>query len=105
MGEHSDVDAVLAFAAECDVVTFDHEHVPADVLAALDEAGAVMHPSPEALVFAQDKLEMRTRLTALGIPCPRWTSALTVDEVTVTEGVRNIAAAPREIPLDVPSAG
>ena len=82
VGAHSDVDAVLAFAAECDVVTFDHEHVPADVLAALAEAGAVMHPSPEALVFAQDKLEMRTRLTALAIPCPRWAQALSVEEVT-----------------------
>lgn len=82
VGAHSDVDAVLAFAAECDVVTFDHEHVPADVLAALTAAGVTMHPTPEALVFAQDKLAMRERLTALGIPCPRWTSALTVDGVT-----------------------
>jgi len=82
VGAHSDVDAVLAFAAECDVVTFDHEHVPADVLAALADAGVVMHPTPQALVFAQDKLEMRERLTALGVPCPRWARALTVDEVT-----------------------
>jgi 5-(carboxyamino)imidazole ribonucleotide synthase len=82
IGAHSDVDAVLAFAAECDVVTFDHEHVPADVLAALADAGVVMHPSPQALVFAQDKLEMRERLTALGVPCPRWARALTVDEAT-----------------------
>lgn len=30
---------------------------------------------------------------------------VTVDGVTITEGVRNIAAAPREIPLDEPAAG
>src|SRR5690606_22990556 len=78
VGAHSDVEAVLEFAAACDVVTFDHEHVPADVLAALAGAGVVMHPTPEALVFAQDKLEMRERLTSLGIPCPRWAKALTV---------------------------
>lgn len=82
VGAHDDAEAVLAFAAECDVVTFDHEHVPADVLAALAEAGAVMHPSPQALVFAQDKLAMRARLTELGVPCPRWAAASTVDEVT-----------------------
>jgi len=81
VGAHDDVEAVLAFAAECDVVTFDHEHVPADVLAALAGAGTVMHPTPEALVFAQDKLAMRARLTGLGIPCPRWAAATTVEEV------------------------
>jgi 5-(carboxyamino)imidazole ribonucleotide synthase len=41
-----------------------------------------MHPTPEALVFAQDKLAMRERLGALGIPCPRWVSARTADEVS-----------------------
>ncbi len=81
VGAHSDVDAVLAFARECDVVTFDHEQVPADVLGALAAAGVVMHPTPEALVFAQDKLAMRERLTALGIPCPRWAVARTAADV------------------------
>lgn len=82
VGEHTDVDAVLAFARECDVVTFDHEQVPADVLAALAAAGVVMQPTPEALVFAQDKIEMRRRLTDLGIPCPRWAEAHTAADVT-----------------------
>ncbi|MFC7491549.1 MULTISPECIES: 5-(carboxyamino)imidazole ribonucleotide synthase [unclassified Knoellia] len=81
VGAHSDVEAVLAFARECDVVTFDHEQVPADVLAALAQAGVAMHPTPEALVFAQDKLAMRKRLTALAIPCPRWVSARTPADV------------------------
>ncbi|PRY55884.1 5-(carboxyamino)imidazole ribonucleotide synthase [Knoellia remsis] len=82
VGAHTDVDAVVAFARECDVVTFDHEHVPSDVLAALAENGVPMHPSPAALVFAQDKLAMRERLTALGIPCPRWASVRSAEEVT-----------------------
>ena len=72
VGDHRDIATVLAFAAQCDVVTFDHEHVPADVLAALVAAGVPLHPSPEALRYAQDKLAMRARLTALGLPCPRW---------------------------------
>jgi 5-(carboxyamino)imidazole ribonucleotide synthase len=72
VGEHSDVEAVRAFARECDVVTFDHEHVPAEVLSALEADGVVLHPSPSALVFAQDKLAMRRRLTNIGVACPRW---------------------------------
>ena len=72
VGAHDDLEAVREFARGCDVVTFDHEHVPADVLAALLDDGVALHPHPDALHFAQDKLAMRERLTALGIPCPRW---------------------------------
>ena len=42
------------------------------LLAALLADGVPLHPHPDALHFAQDKLAMRERLTALGIPCPRW---------------------------------
>jgi 5-(carboxyamino)imidazole ribonucleotide synthase len=72
VGSHADIEAVRAFARECDVVTFDHEHVPAEVLAALEADGVILHPSRDALVFAQDKLAMRRRLTDIGIACPAW---------------------------------
>lgn len=82
VGEHSDVEAVRAFARECDVVTFDHEHVPTDVLDALVADGVAVRPGPEALLHAQDKLVMRESLTAAGVPCPRWVAASTAEEVT-----------------------
>ena len=72
VGSHADLEAVRAFARDCDVVTFDHEHVPADVLAALEADGVALHPTPAALVFAQDKLAMRRRLTEIDVTCPRW---------------------------------
>jgi len=72
VGSHTDIEAVRAFARECDVVTFDHEHVPAEVLAALEADGVILHPSRDALVFAQDKLAMRRRLADIGIACPVW---------------------------------
>ena len=81
VGTHHDLEAVRALAARTDVVTFDHEHVPADVLATLVADGTRVHPTPEALVHAQDKVAMRRRLTELGIPCPRWTVARTPDDV------------------------
>ncbi|WP_406831885.1 5-(carboxyamino)imidazole ribonucleotide synthase [Pedococcus sp. KACC 23699] len=82
VGDHTDVEAVLAFAQECDVVTFDHEHVPPDVLAALVDKGVPLHPSPEALHFAQDKLAMRERLTEIGVACPSWARARSAEDVT-----------------------
>jgi 5-(carboxyamino)imidazole ribonucleotide synthase len=72
VGALSDIDVVRAFARECDVVTVDHEQVPAEVLAALEAEGVVLHPSPAALAFAQDKLAMRRRLTEIGVASPRW---------------------------------
>ncbi|GAA1181854.1 5-(carboxyamino)imidazole ribonucleotide synthase [Ornithinimicrobium humiphilum] len=81
VGEHTSLEDVREFARHCDVVTFDHEHVPADVLVALEDEGVALHPSPAALVYAQDKLAMRRRLTEMGIPCPRWAQARTREDV------------------------
>ncbi|MBD7979297.1 5-(carboxyamino)imidazole ribonucleotide synthase [Oerskovia merdavium] len=55
-----------------DVLTFEHEHVPNDLLADLIAHGTPVRPAPHALVQAQDKIVMRRRLTELGAPCPRW---------------------------------
>ncbi len=81
VGEHDDLERVRAFAANCDVVTFDHEHVPAKVLAALEADGVKLHPSPRALEFAQDKLAMRRRLTDIGVHCPRWAQVRTAADL------------------------
>jgi 5-(carboxyamino)imidazole ribonucleotide synthase len=72
VGDHRDAAAVTEFAAGCDVLTFDHEHVPTDLLRALEVDGVAVRPGPQALVHAQDKAVMRRRLTELGVPCPRW---------------------------------
>ena len=72
IGQHDDPDAVAAFARGCDVITFDHEHVPAPVLDRLLAQGTAVRPGPGALVYAQDKAAMRERLTEIGAPCPAW---------------------------------
>ena len=81
VGDHTDVEDVLAFARHCDVVTFDHEHVPPAVLDALVSSGVPLHPTPGALHFAQDKLAMRERLTSIGVACPQWARARTAADV------------------------
>jgi 5-(carboxyamino)imidazole ribonucleotide synthase len=72
VGDYHDADTVLRFASDVDVVTFDHEHVPQDVLRAMVDAGIAVHPGPDALLYAQDKLHMRARLSELGMPQPDW---------------------------------
>jgi len=72
VGDHRSLDDLRGFASGCDVLTFDHEHVPGPHLRALEDAGITVRPGPAALRFAQDKLAMRERLTGLGVPCPRY---------------------------------
>lgn len=72
VGDYRDASVVLEFARGVDVITFDHEHVPQQVLRALVDAGVAVHPGPDALRFAQDKREMRTRMAELGAPQPDW---------------------------------
>ncbi|WP_181786917.1 5-(carboxyamino)imidazole ribonucleotide synthase [Streptomyces phytophilus] len=71
VGDHRDLETLREFARGCDVITFDHEHVPTGHLRALQAEGVAVRPGPDALVYAQDKGAMRARLTELGIPCPR----------------------------------
>jgi 5-(carboxyamino)imidazole ribonucleotide synthase len=72
IGEHTDLDALRTFAKDCDVVTFDHEHVPYGHIEALAGDGVNVAPGADALRYAQDKRAMRERLTELGVPVPRW---------------------------------
>ncbi|WP_442893203.1 5-(carboxyamino)imidazole ribonucleotide synthase [Aquipuribacter sp. SD81] len=72
LGRADDAAAVRGTARGAAVVTFDHEHVPPDVLAALQADGVPVHPGPDALLHAQDKLVMRRALAGLGVPVPAW---------------------------------
>ncbi|MET7803681.1 5-(carboxyamino)imidazole ribonucleotide synthase [Micromonospora chersina] len=71
-GDHTDLAALRTFAKGCDVVTFDHEHVPNAHIRTLAEEGVKLFPPAEALVHAQDKRVMRERLGELGAPNPTW---------------------------------
>lgn len=81
VGHHTDLDALRSLVDGADVVTFDHEHVPTSHLQALAADGVVVRPGPEALVHAQDKLVMRSRLTEMGVPCPRWSAVHSAAEL------------------------
>ena len=71
VGDYRSASDVLAFGTGCDVVTFDHEHVPGTHLADLESVTAV-RPGGPALRFAQDKAAMRQRLAELGVRVPRY---------------------------------
>ena len=81
LGDYKDLDVVRDFVKDIDVVTFDHEHVPQEVLRALVADGVAVHPGPDALRYAQDKLDMRARLAELGVPQPDWARVANAEEL------------------------
>ncbi len=86
IGSHRSLTDVAAFAAKCDVITFDHEHVPGEILAQLESDGVLVRPGSGALKYTQDKLAMRERLSALEIPCPRFAPVASMADVEAFVG-------------------
>jgi 5-(carboxyamino)imidazole ribonucleotide synthase len=98
VGDFRDLATVLEFARGVDVVTFDHEHVPQEVLAGLVAAGVRVAPRPEALLYAQDKLLMRERLAELDLPLPDWARIGSADDLQAfldAHGGRVVLKTPR----------
>ncbi len=81
IGSHTDLDALRRVAAGADALTFDHEHVPTELLDKLVAEGVNVAPPPQALVHAQDKLVMRRRLEELGAAVPRYAAIESRDDV------------------------
>jgi 5-(carboxyamino)imidazole ribonucleotide synthase len=81
VGDHTSLDDLRGFAQGCEVVTFDHEHVPGGLIEALEADGLRVFPGSAALRHAQDKIVMRERLAALGIPVPPFTPVATVRDI------------------------
>lgn len=81
IGDHTCYEDLAHFAEGCDVLTWDHEHVPGEHIRRLVAAGHVALPGADALSYAQDKRAMRERLDSMGIACPAWAPVSTVDDV------------------------
>ena len=86
IGAHTDLDALRKAADGADALTFDHEHVPTELLEKLVADGVNVAPPPSALIHAQDKLVMRRRLEALGAPVPRFAAVTDVADVDAFAG-------------------
>lgn len=81
IGAHTDYEALRAAARGADALTFDHEHVPTELLEKLIADGVNVAPPPAALIHAQDKLIMRRKLAELGAPVPRFTHVTSTDDI------------------------
>lgn len=72
IGNPDDLATVEAFAAHCDVLTFDHELVDTELLTRLEQDGFDIRPSAAVMRLSQSKRLQRERFRALGLPVPRF---------------------------------
>ncbi len=90
IGSHTDLEDLRRVAAGADALTFDHEHVPTELLDKLVADGINVAPPPQALMYAQDKLVMRRRLDAMGAAVPRYVGL--VDPASLDDDLDAFAA-------------
>ena len=98
LGDSASADDLRRLAEGADVVTFDHEHAPPELLEELEREGLAFAPGPAAKRLAQDKLHARRTLEKLGFPVPAFAHATSLAEVesfAATHGWPVVAKAPR----------
>ena len=79
-GSLHDLEAAKRLAASADVVTLDTEHVPASLLATLEDFVPV-RPSASVLEIVQDRCAQRRFLDSVGAPQPRCLSIDSLEEL------------------------
>lgn len=87
IGAFDDVAAAEQLANQCDVITLDHEHIPAELLERLERITPV-RPGSRVLRVIQDRLEQRCFLDDQRAGQARWTKVGTREELH--EAVRTI---------------
>lgn len=80
IGDYKSLEEVLAFARTCDLITFEHELIPREVIEAVEGEGIAVYPSSRAFKFGQDKALMRAKL--VHYPSPQHSVVATAEEVS-----------------------
>jgi 5-(carboxyamino)imidazole ribonucleotide synthase len=80
VGSYADMDALARFAGAVDVVTCEFENVPAETLEAAARAAPVF-PGAKSFVVAQDRLNEKDFVRALGIEVAPYASVASLDDL------------------------
>ena len=68
LGDFKDFDTVLNFGKECDLITFEIEHINVDALEKLEALGKKVYPSSDTLRVIQDKYKQKCFFKDHNIP-------------------------------------
>ncbi|CAK4710884.1 hypothetical protein LEN26_006125 [Aphanomyces euteiches] len=81
-GSFTDAAAIEAFAAECDVLTIEIEHVNAQTLRTLQASHPklAIHPSPDTIAMIQDKFAQKEFCANLNLPMGDFARVDTIED-------------------------
>ncbi len=78
-GGYEDLDALKSFAASVDVVTYEHENLPVEVLRQIESRHA-LYPGSEVIGQVQDRLFEKQMFEKLGVPTNAFIKINSVDD-------------------------
>ena len=81
LGRYDDIEAARRMAEGCAVVTYELEHVPSQIVAALDNGHLPIRPGVYALKMSQDRLAERRFVEANGGVVAPWREVGSADEI------------------------
>ncbi len=73
-------DALAGFAADCQVLTFEHERIDIGLLQALEETGNLLRPGTKTIRAAFDKMHQRRILKNRGFNVPEFAEVVGPDD-------------------------
>lgn len=81
VGDFTEYDAVMEFARDVDVVTFEIESANAEALAELEQEGKAVYPSGKTLSTIKDKVIQKAFLREQGLPVPAFRAIASAQEL------------------------
>ena len=77
----NDKKAYQELAKQSDIITYEFEHIDADTLGELENAGHTIYPSVNSLKTIKDKLTQKQALAKSGIAVPEFETVNTTDDI------------------------
>jgi 5-(carboxyamino)imidazole ribonucleotide synthase len=81
VADFDDKDAIRQLAEECDVVTYEFEHIDAQVLTELENSGYKIYPTAKSLSIIQNKYTQKELLKRDGLPVPDFVKIDSVEDM------------------------
>lgn len=76
-----DETAIRLLASKSDVITYEFEHIGADILETLENEGVKVYPTAKSLKIIQNKYSQKSLLLKNNIPMPEFTSVKTPNDI------------------------
>lgn len=81
IGDFMDYDKIMEFGRECDIVTYELEHICIQALFDLEKEGITVYPRPHVLETIQNKYTQKQFLENNNIPTCQFTIFNSIDEI------------------------